>query len=169
MRTLLIGLGLAAAASLPLAACSKKEDAGKTAAAPEAAAPAAAPAAGGQLNAPRAGKWKITSEMAGVPAKMPPVEVCYTQDDVGGDNWMKQAQNQDDNCTGVMVTRTPGMITTKGTCHGAGGTKSTYEMKVTGDFNSRYVMESSVVMDPAIPGMPSPMKAKMTAERVGDC
>lgn len=168
MRTLLIGASLVAVAGLTLAACSKKDEAAAPDTSAGAAATATAPAAG-QLDRPAPGKWKITSEMEGVPAKMPPVEVCYTKEQLQGDDWMKQAQGQDSNCTDVKTERGAGTITTSGTCTGQGGTKMTYEMKVSGDFNSRYVMESSTTMEPAVPGMPSPMKAKMTAERIGDC
>jgi hypothetical protein len=47
--------------------------------------------------------------------------------------------------------------------------KADSTIRVTGDFNSRYVTEVTTKMDPAPTPQMAQTKVTMTAERIGDC
>jgi hypothetical protein len=49
-------------------------------------------------------------------------------------------------------------------------TTITTDIKVVGDFNTAYTMDSTSTMDPAPPGMPpGPSQTSIKMERLGDC
>lgn len=158
MRTMISG-----ALALGLAACGQGGEA-KT----EATADSAAPSAAEMMNGPRPGLWRVTTEMSGMPGGAPamaPVETCIqsaTFEAPGGN------QTPGANCTTQPFTRDGDAMVSSSTCT-MQGMKADSTIRVTGDFNSRYVMTVNTKMDPA----PAPNMAEttvtMTGERLGDC
>lgn len=173
MQRLTTGLVLAAL-TLTTAACSKRDEAAKTAADPAATtAPAAAdgatPATAATLGIPkpRLGKWRMTAEMPGTPVTAPPTEVCYTAEMVENADWASQKPPSMD-CSDMRTAYAGGVITSHGVCTTSGRTM-TFDVRTTGDFSKRYTVESSTLVEPATPGMQNPMRMKITAEWVGAC
>lgn len=162
----------ASAAALMLAACGGPTTPATDGATPEAAAaPAAAPAAAA-LNGPIAGKWKITVSSSGM--TMPPQEVCYAKQ-VSMEEAQQMQQSAGITCTENSFVPTAGGMTGHSVCKMAANaampeTTLTTDIKVTGDFNTAYTMESTSTMDPMPAGMPpGPSVTSIKMERLGDC
>jgi hypothetical protein len=168
----------AAVAALGLAACNESTPATEGAAAsgdsstaaPAAAAPApaAAPAAAA-IEGPAAGKWSMTVSMMG--RTMPPNEVCYTKVTSLAEA-EKMQQQAGMTCSEQNYHREGDAFVGHSVCTSeiAGKTTtSTTDTRVTGDFNTKYVMDLVTRLDPApAPGM-GEQKMSITAERIGDC
>ena len=149
-----------AMAALLIAACSKKEDAAK---APEtsAAAPALA-----QMEGPKPGKWKMTTVMSAMPQPIT-AEVCIEK--ATSFKEMQSANQQAGvTCTEQTLTRQGDAYVGHSACTHQGG-KVTIDSRFTGDFSSRYTMESKTVMDPPPTPAMREMTMTVTAERMGDC
>ena len=145
--------------ALLASACSKKEDVAK---APEAAS--ATPALA-EMEGPKPGKWKMTTVMAAMP-KPVTMEVCIPKTSFKE----MQAANQQAGvtCTEQTLTRQGGDYVGHSTCTHSGG-KVTIDSRFSGDFSSKYTMETKTVMDPAPTPAMKEMTMKITAERLGDC
>ena len=160
-----IALSLALVAVLA-AACSKKEEAAK---APEAAAPAApaAPAlAAADLEGPKPGKWKMTTNLSAAP-KPVTVETCVAQTSFKDMDAAKQQAGV--TCSEQSYRREGADIVGHSVCTIQGGMKVTSDTRISGDFNSRYTIEGKTTMDPAPTPAMKETTMKITAERLGDC
>lgn len=154
----LVLVGLAAAA------CSKKEEAPAETAAVSAqpAAPAAAP----QVSGPKPGKWRMTTQIANMPQPVT-VETCVTNTSFAE---MQTSQQQAGvTCTEQSFRRDGADFVAHAACAYEGGMKATIDSRFSGDFNSRYTMESTTVMDPAPNPAMRENTIKVTAERLGEC
>src|SRR5690606_21809537 len=138
----------------------------------DAVAPAPAPAATAApaLERPAAGKWRIsmTNTMG---LTLPSTEVCYAEQ-VSLAEAEKMQQQACVTCSEHSYRREGDAWVGLSVCNmGAGGTPMnvTTDMRVTGDFASKYTMDITSRMDPApMPDM-AETKMIMTAERIGDC
>jgi len=163
MRAPVIGSVLALSL-LGLAACSNDKGDHKKADG-DAATAAVAPAA---LEGPKPGKWRVNTVMEGVPgaANVPATEICVTQSVLeapSADNMPPGAE-----CTVTPYTREGDALVASSACT-IQGMKTVSNVRVSGDFSSKYVTEINTTMDPApAPGM-GQTKMIMTAERIGDC
>lgn len=156
-----------ALAALLAAACSKKEDAAAPAA--DAAKPADAPAAAAaapDIEGPKPGKWRMTTELAAAPQPVV-VETCLAKTSF---EEMQTAQQQAGvTCAEQTFKREGADYVAHASCTYPGGMKATIDSRFTGDFQTRYVMESKTVMDPAPTPAMKETTIKVTAERLGDC
>ena len=160
-----IALSLALVAVLA-AACSKKEEAAK---APEAAAPAApaAPAlAAADLEGPKPGKWKMTTNLSAAP-KPVTVETCVAQTSFKDMDAAKQQAGV--TCSEQSYRREGADIVGHSVCTIQGGMKVITDSRISGDFTSRYTVDAKTVMDPAPTPAMKETTMKITAERIGDC
>ncbi|MBB3893455.1 ABC-type amino acid transport substrate-binding protein [Phenylobacterium haematophilum] len=160
-----IALSLALVAVLA-AACSKKEEAAK---APEAAAPAApaAPAlAAADLEGPKPGKWKMTTNLSAAP-KPVTVETCVAQTSFKDMDAAKQQAGV--TCSEQSYRREGADIVGHSVCTIQGGMKVITDSRISGDFTSRYTIDAKTVMDPAPTPAMKETTMKVTAERIGDC
>lgn len=145
--------------ALLASACSKKEEAAK---APETAS--AAPALAG-MEGPKPGKWKMTTAMAAM-SKPVTMEVCIPKTSF---KEMQTANQQAGvTCTEQTLTRQGGDYVGHSTCTHPGG-KLTIDSRFSGDFSSKYTMETKTVMDPPPTPAMKEMIMNVTAERLGDC
>lgn len=159
-------LGLTSVAALTLAACNPSANkADGDAAAGGAAAPAAAPAT---LEAPKPGMWRVTTAMTGIPggASVPPQEMCIKEAKLEAP---AAAQQAGADCTSTPFARQGDAMVSTASCKLPGNMKSDSTVKITGDFNTRYVTEVTTKMDPAPTPAMAETKITMTAERLGDC
>ena len=160
-----IALSLALVAVLA-AACSKKEEAAK---APEAAAPAApaAPAlAAADLEGPKPGKWKMTTNLSAAP-KPVTVETCVAQTSFKDMDAAKLQAGV--TCSEQSYRREGADIVGHSVCTIQGGMKVITDSRISGDFTSRYTIDAKTVMDPAPTPAMKETTMKVTAERIGDC
>lgn len=152
-------------------ACSKKEEAAAPAPAPspEAAAPAA-PAgstlAAAEMEGPKPGKWRMTTELSAAP-KPVVVETCVAQTTFKEMEAAKQQAGV--TCTEQTYRREGADIVGHSVCTIQGGMKVITDSRITGDFTSRYTMTATTVMDPAPTPAMKQTNMKLTAERLGDC
>ena len=145
--------------ALLASACSKKEDVAK---APEAAS--ATPALA-EMEGPKPGKWKMTTVMAAMP-KPVTMEVCIPKTSF---KEMQTANQQAGvTCTEQTLTRQGGDYVGHSSCTHPGG-KMTIDSRFSGDFSSKYTMETKTVMDPPPTPAMKEMIMNVTAERLGDC
>lgn len=145
--------------ALLASACSKKEEAAK---APDAvgAAPAVA-----DMEGPKPGKWKMTTVMAAMPQPVT-MEVCIPKTSF---KEMQTANQQAGvTCTEQTLTRQGGDYVGHSSCTHPGG-KMTIDSRFSGDFSSKYTMETKTVMDPPPTPAMKEMIMNVTAERLGDC
>ena len=145
--------------ALLASACSKKEEAAK---APDAvgAAPAVA-----DMEGPKPGKWKMTTVMAAMPQPVT-MEVCIPKTSF---KEMQTANQQAGvTCTEQTLTRQGGDYVGHSSCTHPGG-KMTIDSRFSGDFSSKYTMETKTVMDPPPTPAMKEMIMSVTAERLGDC
>ena len=165
MRSVMIG-GVAAACVLGLSACGDSDT--KTEASAGERAKTAPGSIGAALDAPRPGLWRVTTVMEGAPGgvAIPTQEVCVTQAKLEPP---VNPQQSGADCTTQAFVRQSDAMVGGAVCEMPGGMKTESSIRVTGDFNSRYVTEVRTKMSPA----PTPAMAEttmtMTAERVGDC
>jgi len=151
-----------------LAGCGDKP-AGKTEAGGPAKPAASAPLAVTQAGWPRRrpGLWTQTMNVEGQ-ASSPALRFCIdaaTDEKLGLDS-----QGMDTPCTKGQVTRAAEGWTVTSTCDMGPAGKMQSTVRVSGDFNSRYVMTiDSVTTGAAQPSMNGPQKMAMTAEWSGAC
>lgn len=164
--------------ALGLAACNESKPADGAAATADSsasaptAAPAAAPAAAAPtIEGPAAGKWRITASMEG--RNVPPTETCYVtrtslaeaqkmQQDAGITCSEQNYHREGEVFIGHSVCTSTSAVTGK-------PMTTTTDIRVTGDFNTKYVMDTIMKMDPPpVAGM-GERKMSITAERLGDC
>jgi hypothetical protein len=168
-----------AAMAVLAAACGEKTDTPATPAAdagasgPNAAtaaatpAPAAAPAdAPGQM---AKGNWRYTTTMMG--RTVPATEFCY-KTDVSVDEAQKMQQQTGTTCSEQSFKHEGDAFVGHMVCTtDVAGKKmtTTTDMRVTGDFKTKYTIDQTSKMDPEpAPGM-GEMKMTIMAERIGDC
>lgn len=166
MRSAIIG-GVAVISLLGLSACGNNNKAETTpTSGAETASTAAAPAT---LDAPKPGLWRVSTAMEGMPgggAAMPPQEVCIKEAKLEPPTG---AQQPGADCTTQAFSRQGDAMVATSTCTLQGGMKAESAIRITGDFNSRYVTEVTTRMDPAPMPQMAQTKMTMTAERIGDC
>lgn len=160
MRTMMLIPGVLA---LGLAACGQGGGETKT----EAAAGGDAPTAAEMMNGPKPGLWRVTTEMTGMPGgtTLAPVETCIRTASFEAPS---NSGTPGAECTTRPFTREGDAMVSSSTCT-MQGMKADSTIRVTGDFNSRYVMVVTTRMEPP----PAPNMAEttvtMTGERLGDC
>jgi len=170
-----LATALAAMAALGFAACGEKPAAtdGATAtpaaAEPAATAPAPAAATAPEMEGPAAGKWKIT--MTAMGQAMPPTETCYAKQTSFAEA-QKMQQRAGIDCAEQSYKREGDALVGRTVCTAdAGDGKKmtvTTDMRVVGDFKSKYTMDMTSKVDPPVPGVDE-QKVSITAERLGDC
>lgn len=144
-----------------LAACGKSGE--STSGAPA----AVAPAPNVVMDGPAPGQWRMTTSMHG--QAMPPVEICYKERVTFADA-QKMQQQAGITCSENTYKRDGAAVVGHSVCFMEEmKTKMTTDTRITGDFNTAYVMELKSAMDPA--PMPSMANTEMSvkAERLGDC
>ena len=164
MRSAIIG-GVAVACLLGLSACGNNNKAETPAEGAETASTAAAPAT---LDAPKPGLWRVSTTMEGMPggAAVPAQEVCIKEAKLEAP---ASAQQPGADCTTQPFVRQGDAMVAASSCTLPGNMKADSTIRVTGDFNSRYVTEVTTKMDPAPTPQMAQTKVTMTAERIGDC
>ena len=163
MRSAIIG-GVAVACLLGLSACGNNNKAeGPAAEGAETASTAPA-----TLDAPKPGLWRVSTAMEGMPggAAMAPQDVCIKEAKLEAP---ANAQQPGADCTTQPFARQGDAMVATSTCALPGNMKADSTIRVTGDFNSRYVTEVTTRMDPAPTPQMAQTKVTMTAERIGDC
>lgn len=163
MRSAIIG-GVAVACLLGLSACGNNNTAEKPAGEGAGSAPSAAAA----LEGPKPGLWRVSTAMEGMPggAAIAPQEVCIKEAKLEAP---ADAQQAGADCTTQPFTRQGDAMVATSACTLPGNMKTDSTIRVTGDFNSRYVTEVTTKMDPAPTPQMAQTKITMTAERIGDC
>lgn len=159
-------LGLGSVAALALAACNPANN--DKSAEYDAATTAPAATAPSMLDAPKPGLWRVTTAVSGMPngTSIPPQEICIKQAKLEAPSSVNQAGAE---CTNTAFTRQGADMVATASCKLPNNIKSDSTIKVSGDFNSRYVTEVTTKMDPAPTPAMAETKMTMTAERLGDC
>ncbi|WP_449254160.1 DUF3617 domain-containing protein [Brevundimonas naejangsanensis] len=163
MRSAIIG-GVAVACLLGLSACGNNNKAeGPAAEGAEIASTAPA-----TLDAPKPGLWRVSTAMEGMPggASVPAQDVCIKDAKLEAP---ASAQQPGADCTIQPFARQGDAMVAASSCTLPGNMKADSTIRVTGDFNSRYVTEVTTKMDPAPTPQMAQTKVTMTAERLGDC
>ncbi|WP_024354910.1 DUF3617 domain-containing protein [Brevundimonas naejangsanensis] len=163
MRSAIIG-GVAVACLLGLSACGNNNKAeGPAAEGAETASTAPA-----TLDAPKPGLWRVSTAMEGMPggASVPAQDVCIKDAKLEAP---ASAQQPGADCTTQPFARQGDAMVATSSCTLPGNMKADSTIRVTGDFNSRYVTEVTTKMDPAPTPQMAQTKVTMTAERLGDC
>lgn len=163
MRSAIIG-GVAVACLLGLSACGNNNKAeGPAAEGGETASTAPA-----TLDAPKPGLWRVSTAMEGMPggASVPAQDVCIKDAKLEAP---ASAQQPGADCTTQPFARQGDAMVATSSCTLPGNMKADSTIRVTGDFNSRYVTEVTTKMDPAPTPQMAQTKVTMTAERIGDC
>ncbi|MGX1692679.1 DUF3617 domain-containing protein [Brevundimonas naejangsanensis] len=163
MRSAIIG-GAAVACLLGLSACGNNNKAeGPAAEGAETASTAPA-----TLDAPKPGLWRVSTAMEGMPggASVPAQDVCIKDAKLEAP---ASAQQPGADCTTQPFARQGDAMVAASSCTLPGNMKADSTIRVTGDFNSRYVTEVTTKMDPAPTPQMAQTKVTMTAERIGDC
>lgn len=155
-------LGLTSVAAFTLAACNPSANKA------EGDVAAKGPAAPTTLEAPKPGLWRVTTSMEGMPggASVPPQEVCVTEAKLEAP---AATQQPGADCTTTAFARQGDAMVSTASCKLPGNMKSDSTVKITGDFNTRYVTEVTTKIDPAPTPAMAETKITMTSERVGDC
>ena len=151
---------------LGLAACSNNAEAPAGEAGTAAKGGDTAPA---MLEGPKPGKWRITTAMTGMPGgiAIPPTEICVTEAVLEAPVGAGQTEGAE--CSVTPYSREGDATVATSTCKMPGNMTATSAVRITGDFNSRYVTEVTTKMDPApVPTM-AETKMTITSERIGDC
>ncbi|MEN5228675.1 DUF3617 domain-containing protein [Brevundimonas naejangsanensis] len=163
MRSAIIG-GVSVACLLGLSACGNNNKA-ESPAADRAETASTAPAT---LDAPKPGLWRVSTAMEGMPggASVPAQDVCIKDAKLEAP---ASAQQPGAECTTQPFARQGDAMVATSTCTLPGNMKADSTIRVTGDFNSRYVTEVTTKMDPAPTPQMAQTKVTMTAERIGDC
>jgi hypothetical protein len=143
-----------------LAACGKSGSEGKSAA-PLAAAPNVT------VDGPAPGQWRMTTSMHG--QAMPPVEICYNER-VTFAEAQKMQEQAGITCSENTYKREGAAVVGHAVCVMEDTkTKVTTDTRITGDFNTAYVMELKSTMDPAPMPQMAQTEMQIKAERLGDC
>ena len=163
-------LGLAAACNESKPATDGATASVDSSASAPAAAPAPAPAAAAPaIEGPAAGKWRNTVSAMG--RTLPPKEECYTKQ-ISFAEAEKMQQQAGVTCSEQTYRREGDVYVGHSVCTSDIAGKSTAittDTRVTGDFNTKYVIDMIAKYDPApAPGM-GEQKMSITAERIGDC
>lgn len=163
MRSAIIG-GVAVACLLGLSACGNNNKAEK----PAGEGAGSAPSAAATLEGPKPGLWRVSTAMEGMPggAAVAPQEVCIKEAKLEAP---ADAQQTGADCKTQPFTRQGDAMVATSACTLPGNMKTDSTIRVTGDFNSRYVTEVTTKMDPAPTPQMAQTKITMTAERIGDC
>lgn len=163
MRSAIIG-GVAVACLLGLSACGNNNKAES----PAASGAETASMAPATLDAPKPGLWRVSTAMEGMPggAAIAPQEVCIKEAKLEAP---ANTQQPGADCTTQPFARQGDAMVATSTCTLPGNMKADSTIRVTGDFNSRYVTEVTTKMDPAPTPQMAQTKVTMTAERIGDC
>ncbi|WP_303713540.1 DUF3617 domain-containing protein [Brevundimonas naejangsanensis] len=163
MRSAIIA-GVAVACLLGLSACGNNNKA-ESPAVDRAETASTAPAT---LDAPKPGLWRVSTAMEGMPggASVPAQDVCIKDAKLEAP---ASAQQPGAECTTQPFARQGDAMVATSTCTLPGNMKADSTIRVTGDFNSRYVTEVTTKMDPAPTPQMAQTKVTMTAERIGDC
>ena len=165
MRSVMIG-GAAVACLLGLSACGNNNSKSEAPAGDGAKnVPGMAKAV---MDAPRPGLWRVTTAMEGAAggATIPPQEVCVTEAKLEPP---ASAQQPGADCTTQAFARQGDAMVAATACTLPGDMKMDTTIRVTGDFNSRYVTEVMTKLTPAPTPQMAQTKMTMTAERIGDC
>ena len=165
MRSVMIG-GVAVACLLGLSACGNNNS--KTEASAGEGAKNVPGSVEAALDAPRPGLWRVTTAMEGQPggAAIPTQEICVTQAKLEPP---ANTQQPGADCTTQPFARQGDAMVAATACTLPGNMKMDSTIRVTGDFNSRYVTEVTTKLDPAPTPQMAQTKVTMTAERIGDC
>jgi len=165
MRSVIIG-GAAVACLLGLSACGNNDS--KTEAPAGEGAKNVPGSVEAALDAPRPGLWRVTTAMEGAPggAAIPPQEVCVTEAKLEPP---ANTQQPGADCTTQAFARQGDAMVAATSCTLPGDMKMDSTIRVTGDFNSRYVTEVTTKLNPAPTPQMAQTKVTMTAERIGDC
>lgn len=157
---------LAGATALMLAACNQG---GGAAEGDKKGGEAGAPSAAAMADGPRPGLWRVTTSVAGMPgagaAAAPPTEVCITQATFEAPGGSASAPGA--TCTNQPFRREGDAMVSSSTCD-VQGMKTETNIRVTGDFTSRYTMEAKTKTTGGPAQMPE-ITTTMNAERIGDC
>lgn len=156
-----------------VAACGEKTETADGAATPAAVDTASGPSAPANMPAelkegPAPGKWKMT--MSAMGQAMPSTETCVAQQ-MSIEEAQKAQLEAGVTCSEQNFKKEGDAWVGHFVCSmDMAGTKTTTitDMKVTGDFNTKYTTEMTSKMDPPVAGMPE-QKISITAERLGDC
>jgi len=165
MRSVMIG-GVAVACLLGLSACGNNNS--KTEASTDEGATNVPGSVEAALDAPRPGLWRVTTAMAGAPggATIPPQEICVTEAKLEPP---ANTQQPGADCTTQAFARQGDAMVAATSCTLPGSMKADSTIRVTGDFNSRYVTEVTTKLTPAPTPQMAETRMTMTAERIGDC
>ena len=158
MKTI-VWMGAVSMAAMALAGCNPSANTSEDKAG--AAGTAAA------LDAPKPGLWRVSTAMdvQGAP-ELPPQEICITESKLEAPSSTSQ---QGAECTSTPYKREGDAMISTASCKLPGNMTSESTVRVTGDFNSRYVTEVVTTMDPAPTPQLAQTKVTLTAERLGDC
>ena len=170
---LLIAAGLAGATIASLAACNKAPQSSSGATSPPsavAAAPSAGPLAAQGFPHRKAGLWRTTMALEGMPQAMPATEVCV---DAASEAkmWMLGQQTGREHCQTPQISRAPdGSIRFSSSCDLGSAGRTVSSGTITGDFNTSYkmVIETTTTGGPSGPRNGG-NKMTMTATWVGRC
>lgn len=168
MRALVISMG---AVALTVAACSQGSgDAKKADAASGEASGGAVAAAAVAGQGPKPGLWRATMTAEGLPpGAAPTFDICTTERKFEPPKNGPQQMPENVRCTDVNYQPIAGGgFEGSATCQLPNNMTMEQHTKVSGDYDSRYVMETTVKMTPAPAGM-GEQHTTMTFERVGDC
>jgi len=117
---------------------------------------------------PTPGLWRVSTSMQGMPAGMPAhaVETCIREARFEAPEAAGDAAGL--RCEPQTFRREGDAMVGRSVCTGE-GMRTVSDIRVTGDFSRRYVMEVRTTMTPPpMPGMETSVMT-MTAERLGDC
>lgn len=160
-------IALAGVAALTLAACNQG---GGAAEGDTKGGEGGAMAPAASMDGPKPGLWRVTTSVAGMPgagaAAPAPAEVCITQatfEAPGG-----SASTPGATCTSQPFRRDGDAMVGGSVCEMQGGMKTETNIRVTGDFSSRYTMEAKTKTTGGPAAMPE-ITTTMNAERIGDC
>jgi hypothetical protein len=162
-------LAASAIAFAGLAACSPSAPAtdGATAAAPESAPAPAAPAPAA-AEGPAPGKWKMTTTMMG--QTMPATEICIDKR-MSFEETQNMQRDASMKCSEQSFGKEGDVHVGHSVCAAEIGGRPvtmTTDIRATGDFKSKYTVDMTMKMDPAVMGM-GEQKMSTVAERLGDC
>ncbi|WP_374516195.1 DUF3617 domain-containing protein [Brevundimonas sp.] len=160
-------LWIATAGALLLAGCQREAEGPPVGSDAAPGAPPASSVAAGVPTGPTPGLWRITTRMQGMPADMPAqsIETCIREARFEAP---PSAQGAGMQCEQQGFRRDGDAMVGRTVCS-ADGMRTVSDIRVTGDFSRRYLMEVRTSMSPApAPGMEE-TRMTMTAERLGDC
>lgn len=153
--------GAALAVAAALAAC---QPAPATSDGDGAAPVASAPASPAAMPRPKPGKWKMTMDIPGMPAKQT-VAICLTQSMIDEMNGYADSKGRAD-CARSDMRMEAGAVVTSTTC-GAGAEATRIVTRATGDFNARYTVDTAITTGQGAAA--STTTSNTVAEYMGPC